>query len=181
MARNPSHARGKSRTKPHRMKIDRDVYVVMRDGVRIALCIYRSDAEGQFPALFATSPYQYRYDFAPAFPIFPQRETGPVEWYVSQGYSYVHADVRGSGQSEGEFSFMGLDEQQDYLELIAWIIKQPWCTGRVGGIGQSYYAMAQWLMATYAPPGLACIAPYDGLVDQYRGSNYHGGIFCSYR
>jgi putative CocE/NonD family hydrolase len=76
---------------------------------------------------------------------------------------------------------MGLDEQQDYLELIAWIVKQPWCNGRIGGIGQSYYAMAQWLMATYAPPGLACIAPYDGLVDQYRGSNYHGGIFCSYR
>ena len=58
---------------------------------------------------------------------------------------------------------------------------QPWCNGRIGGIGQSYYAMAQWLMATYAPPGLACIAPYDGLVDQYRGSNYHGGIYCSYR
>ena len=36
-------------------------------------------------------------------------------------------------------------------------------------------------MATYNPPGLACIAPYDGLVDQYRGSNYHGGIYCSYR
>ena len=41
--------------------------------------------------------------------------------------------------------------------------------------------MAQWLMATYNPPGLACIVPYDGLVDQYRGSNYHGGIYCSYR
>ena len=41
--------------------------------------------------------------------------------------------------------------------------------------------MAQWLMATLNPPGLACIAPYDGLVDQYRCSNYHGGIFCNYR
>ena len=91
----------------------------------------------------------------------------------------MHADVRGAGQSEGEFEFMGLNEQQDYLELIAWIVKQPWCNGRIGGIGQSYYAMAQWLMATYNPPGLACIAPYDGLVDQYRGSNYHGGIYCS--
>ena len=78
-------------------------------------------------------------------------------------------------------SSWGSNEQQDYLELIAWIVKQPWCNGRVGGIGQSYYAMAQWLMATYNPPGLACIVPYDGLVDQYRGSNYHGGIYCSYR
>ena len=163
------------------MKVEKPITVRMRDGVRISLCVYRPDAEGRFPALFAASPYQYEMDDVPAYPLFLWRETGPVEWYVSQGYAYVHADVRGSGQSEGEFEFMGLNEQEDYLELIAWIVAQPWCNGRVGGIGQSYYAMAQWLMATYNPPGLACIAPYDGLVDQYRGSNYHGGIYCSYR
>ena len=163
------------------MKVEKGITVTMRDGVRLSLCVYRPDAAGQFPALFAASPYQYEMDEVPAYPLFLWRETGPVEWYVSQGYAYVHADVRGAGQSEGEFEFMGLNEQQDYLELIAWIVKQPWCTGRVGGIGQSYYAMAQWLMATYNPPGLACIVPYDGLVDQYRGSNYHGGIYCSYR
>jgi predicted acyl esterase len=163
------------------MKVEKGLTVIMRDGVKISLCVYRPDGPGPFPTLFAASPYQYEMDEVPAYPLFLWRETGPVEWYTEQGYAYVHADVRGSGQSEGEFSFMGLDEQQDYLELIAWIVKQPWCNGRIGGIGQSYYAMAQWLMATYAPPGLACIAPYDGLVDQYRGSNYHGGIFCSYR
>ena len=166
----------------YKMKVEKDITVTMRDGVRISLCVYRPDAAGKFPVLFAASPYQYEMDEVPAYPLFLWRETGPVEWYVAeQGYVYVHADVRGAGQSEGEFEFMGLDEQQDYLELIAWIIKQPWSNGRVGGIGQSYYAMAQWLMATYNPPGLSCIVPYDGLVDQYRGSNYHGGIFCSYR
>ena len=163
------------------MKTEKGVTVTMRDGVKISLCVYRPDAPGKYPTLFAASPYQYEMDEVPAYPLFLWRETGPVEWYIEQGYAYVHADVRGAGQSEGEFSFMGLNEQQDYLEILAWIIKQPWCNGRVGGIGQSYYAMAQWLMATYNPPGLACIAPYDGLVDQYRGSNYHGGIYCSYR
>ena len=163
------------------MKVEQGITVQMRDGVRISLCVYRPDAPGRFPALFAASPYQYEMDDVPAYPLFLWRETGPIEWYVGHGYAYVHADVRGSGRSEGEFEFMGLNEQQDYVELIDWIVKQPWCNGRVGGIGQSYYAMAQWLMATYNPPGLACIAPYDGLVDQYRGSNYHGGIYCSYR
>src|SRR6185437_10148598 len=163
------------------MKVEKDVVVIMRDGVRISLCVYRPEGEGRFPALFAASPYQYEMDDVPAYPLFLWRETGPVEWYVGQGYAYVHADVRGAGQSEGEFEFMGPNEQQDYLELIAWIVRQSWCNGRVGGIGQSYYAMAQWLMATFNPPGLACIVPYDGLVDQYRGSNYHGGIYCSYR
>ena len=163
------------------MKVEKGITVAMRDGVRISLCVYRPDAEGRFPTLFAASPYQYEMDEVPAYPLFLWRETGPVEWYVGQGYSYVHADVRGSGRSEGEFSFMGKPEQEDYVALIAWIVKQTWCNGRVGGIGQSYYAMAQWLMATFNPPGLACIVPYDGLVDQYRCSNYHGGIFCSYR
>jgi uncharacterized protein len=163
------------------MKVEKGITVRMRDGVRLSLCVYRPDAVGQFPALFAASPYQYEMDDVPAYPLFLTRETGPVEWYISQGYAYVHADVRGSGHSEGEFEFMGPNEQQDYVELIAWIVRQPWCNGRVGGIGQSYYAMAQWLMATHNPPGLACIAPYDALVDQYRDSNYHGGIYCSYR
>jgi predicted acyl esterase len=170
-----------SRTPHYAMKVEKDLTVTMRDGVRISLCVYRPDAEGQFPTLFAASPYQYEYDEVPAFPLFLWRETGPVEWYVGQGYAYVHADVRGSGRSEGEFGFMNRAEQDDYVELIAWIVKQTWCSGRVGGIGQSYYAMAQWLMATRNPPGLACIVPYDGLVDQYRCSNYHGGIYCSYR
>ena len=165
----------------HAMTVEKDVKVVMRDGVKISLVVYRPAGAGRVPALFAASPYQYEYDDVPAFPLFLWRETGPVEWYVSQGYAYVHADVRGSGRSEGDFGFMDATEQQDYVELIAWIARQDWCNGKVGGVGQSYYAMAQWLMATLNPPGLACIAPYDGLVDQYRCSNYHGGIFCSYR
>ena len=163
------------------MRVENNVMVAMRDGVRLSLCIYRPDAEGRFPALFAASPYQHAFDQVPAYPLFLWRETGPIEWYVGQGYAYVHADVRGSGQSEGDFGFMDRAEQDDYVELIAWIGNQAWCNGRVGGIGQSYYAMAQWLMAVRNPQHLACIVPYDGLVDQYRCSNYHGGIFCSYR
>ena len=163
------------------VRVIRDVTVTMRDGVKLSLCIYLPDGEGRYPALFAASPYQHEFDDVPAFPLFLWRETGPVEWYTQKGYAYVHADVRGSGKSEGDFGFMDATEEQDFVELIAWIAKQPWCTGKIGGIGQSYYAMAQWLMACANPPGLACIVPYDGLVDQYRCSNYHGGIFCNYR
>src|SRR5262249_52270234 len=122
---------------PTQMRIERDVKVTMRDGVRISLCVYRPQREERVPALFAASPYQHEFDTVPAFPLFLWRETGPIEWYVEQGYAYVHADVRGSGRSEGEFGFMDFTEQQDYVELIAWIARQPWCNGRVGGIGQA--------------------------------------------
>ena len=78
------------------MKITKDVYVTMRDGIRIALKIYRPDADGAFPALFVPSPYQYDTDDLPALPLFLWRETGPIEWYIDHGYAYVRMDVRGS-------------------------------------------------------------------------------------
>ena len=131
----------------YKMKIDDDVYVAMPDGVRIACRIYRPDAEGQFPTLYAASPYQYEYDHVPALPLFPWKETGPIEFYVSRGYVYIHADVRGSGRSEGEYAFLSQTEQMDSYHTIEWIAAQPWSNGRVGGIGQSYFGFSQWLMA----------------------------------
>lgn len=32
------------------------------------------------------------------------------------------------------------DEQQDGYELIEWTVRQPWCNGVVGGIGQNYFS-----------------------------------------
>ena len=142
----------------------------------MAARIYRPDGPGPFPTLFATSPYRYDNNELPAQPMFLWRETGPIEWYVEQGYAYVHADVRGTGLSEGEFEFLGLREQADLYDIIEWIGTQPWSNGKVGGIGQSYYAMSQWFMGIQNPPHLACIAPYDGLNDPYRFMGYPGGI-----
>ena len=104
--------------------------VTMRDGVRISLCVYRPDAPGAFPALFAASPYQYEMDEVPAYPLFLWRETGPVEWYVEQGYAYVHADVRGSGRSEGEFELHGAERaaglcRADRLDRQAGLVQRP--------------------------------------------------------
>lgn len=161
---------------PLTMKID-DARVEMRDGLEMACRIYRPDDDGKYPTLFAASPYQYDTDDIPHSKLFLWREVGPVEWYVSHGYVYVHMDVRGSGQSEGDYEFLGPNEQKDFSEVIEWIATQDWSDGKVGGIGQSYYAWTQWFMAVNAPPALKCVAPYDGAVDIYRGVAYHGGIY----
>ncbi|MBT6219255.1 MAG: CocE/NonD family hydrolase [Rhodospirillaceae bacterium] len=158
-----------------------DIKIPVRDGVSIAARIYLPDGEGNFPALFAASPYRYETDELPAHPaVFPWRETGPIEWYTDHGYAYVHADVRGTGNSEGEYGLLDTDEQNDLYDVIEWIGAQDWSNGKVGGIGQSYYCMSQWFMGIVNPPSLACIAPYDGLVDPYRDSVYHGGIYCGF-
>jgi putative CocE/NonD family hydrolase len=168
-------------TTPAGIRDDKGVYVTMRDGVRIALRIYRPEGEGSYPCLFAASPYQWQYDDLPDHAFFPWKETGPIQWYVEQGYAYVHADARGTGHSEGTFRYLDLEEQLDYCEILRWIARQEWCTGKIGGIGQSYYGLAQWMIATHRPPELACIAPYDAQVDPYRDAVYHGGILCAFR
>ena len=167
--------------KRYSMRVDSGVFATMRDGTRIALRIYRPDEEGEYPALFAASPYMYATDDIPHSRLFLWREVGPVQWYVERhGYAYVHADVRGSGDSEGVYNFLDKEEQQDLYELVEWIARQGWCDGNVGGIGQSYYAWSQWFMGIVNPPSLRCIAPYDGAVDPYRGTAYHGGIYCDF-
>src|SRR5678816_4518430 len=79
----------------------------------------------------------------------------------------VHMDVRGSGKSSGEFELLGPNEQNDLYDVIQWIAAQPWCNGKVGGLGQSYFCMSQWWMGIMKPPALACLAAYDGLNDLY--------------
>ncbi|WP_419826420.1 CocE/NonD family hydrolase [Sphingomonas sp.] len=117
--------------------------VAARDGVELAVAVYHTMGEGPVPALLAASPYRFDNDELPDIPAFMFRETGPIGFYVEQGYAYVRLDVRGTGRSGGVFEFLGPSEQQDLYDVIEWIAAQPWCTGRIGGSGQSYFCMAQ--------------------------------------
>jgi predicted acyl esterase len=164
-----------------RRAVVENIYITMSDGVQIAAVVHRPPGDGKHPALFAISPYQLEYDGLPAHALFPWRETGPIDCYVGKGYAYIHADVRGSGKSDGAYGYFDRREQEDYCEIIAWIADQDWSNGNVGGIGQSYYAVAQWLMACANPPALKCIVPYDGAIDPYRDQVYHGGIYSEFR
>ena len=152
------------------------VEIPVHDGIKIAAAVYRPPQPGRYPALLAASPYRFDNNLAPAVPVFLWRETGPIAYYLRHGYAFVHMDVRGTGRSQGEYRYMDEDEQRDLHDVIVWITQQPWSSGKVGGIGQSYYARMQWFMGIQNPPGLACIAPYDGNVDTYRNSAFTGGI-----
>jgi uncharacterized protein len=163
----------------YKMTVERDVMVQVRDGVHIAVDVFRPDAPGQFPSLFSASPYNKDLAYLPSVPTFHMRETNDFEYFVSRGYVYVHMDVRGTGKSvEGQWQFMSLEEQQDFHDVIEWIAVQPWCTGKVGMIGESYPALDQWFAATTQPPHLACIVPFDANADLYRDVVYHGGLLA---
>jgi predicted acyl esterase len=156
--------------KPHEVKIR------VHDGTDIAVALYMPAGNGPFPVLLAPSPYRYDNNSLPASPQFLWRETGPIELYIERGYVYAHMDIRGCGKSGGEFRLLDRNEQKDLYEVVEWLGHQRWSSGKVGGIGQSYFCMSQWWMAIQKPPSLACICAFDGLNDPYRASVYQGGM-----
>ena len=79
-------------------------------------------------------------------------------WFARHGYNVVIQDVRGRGDSEGEF-YPFRNEARDGAETIAWLRTRPESNGRVGMYGFSYQGMTQLLAAAEQPEGLVCIAP----------------------
>jgi predicted acyl esterase len=168
-------AKSQSSGPTYKMKVEKNVMVPMRDGVKLAVDIYRPDAPGKFPALLGTSPYgkaiqTLPYPFPQPAPDYTNNfktalwdgniEAGPTEEVVARGYAHVIGDLRGMGDSEGEGTTDEKQEGRDGHDIIEWLAKQPWCDGNIGGIGMSYFAMTQVSAALEQPPHLKAIAPF---------------------
>src|SRR4051794_11995664 len=67
-----------------------------RDGVNLAVDVYRPAEAGTYPALYAAAPYRKNLVDRPPWPAFRTRESGDIAWWVRRGYAYVHADTRGT-------------------------------------------------------------------------------------
>jgi predicted acyl esterase len=160
--------------------------VPSRDGIGLAVDVYRPDADGKFPALLAQSPYGKD---AQVFESPPQPfgksifeasvESGYPYYYAKRGYAYAIADFRGLGDSEGYHDgMMNTHEQgEDGYDICEWLAAQPWCDGGVGGAGICYFANAQLQLAAAAPPHLKCIAPWEIYGDDlYKHGQYEGGV-----
>jgi putative CocE/NonD family hydrolase len=67
-------------------------------------------------------------------------------------------------------------EQQDALEVIAWIADQPWCTGNVGMMGISWGGFNSLQVAAHNPPALKAIITVCSTDDRYTDDcHYMGG------
>jgi len=156
------------------IRLDANVYVTMRDGVKIAIDIYRPEAEGRYPAVFSMSPYIKELQQWPP-ELCHSIEAGATQFLVPRGYVHVIASERGTGLSQGRYDYLGIEEQRDGYDLVEWMAAQSWCTGNVGMLGESQYGRIQYLVAAQQPPHLKCIVPYDSGTDRYRDS-YRGGV-----
>jgi predicted acyl esterase len=156
---------------------ERDIPVVMRDGTRLVLDVYRPDATGRYPVLYACSLHNKDIqgpDIADVLPPQPAHaplwfgpiEAGNTRHFIANGYVHVIAQPRGSAKSEGQYGH----EDTDHYDIIEWITRQPWCDGNVGMVGISGYAGEQWRAAAQGHPALKAIFPYDAC-------SAYGGMF----
>ncbi|HET7366533.1 MAG TPA: CocE/NonD family hydrolase [Burkholderiales bacterium] len=181
------------------MKIDWDVPIRMDDGLVLRADVYRPD-DGRHPAIFSYGPYgkglAFQEGYKTAWELMARENpdalagssnryqnwevVDPEKW-VPEGYACVRVDSRGAGRSPGYLCHNNARETRDIYECIEWSAAQPWCTGRLGMNGISYYASNQWRAAALKPPHLAAICVWEGWNDAYRESARHGGIICSFR
>ena len=129
--------------------------IPLKDGVRLAVSLYLPDgakAEDKFPAILEYLPYR-KDDWTLS------RDWDLHLYWVRRGFVTARVDIRGTGASEGsppdrEYSDQ---EQQDGLEVIDWLSKQPWSNGNVGMMGISWGGFNAIQMALRHPPALKAI------------------------
>lgn len=148
----------------HPVTFERNVEVVMRDGVKLRADVYRPDEEGQFPVLLQRTPYDKTYG----------AEFGLRA--AALGYVVIFEDVRGRYASDGEW-YPFRDEPNDGYDTIEWAAALPYSNGRVGMFGGSYPGATQVLAAITRPPHLAGICPIVAPSDFHSNWTYHGGAF----
>jgi putative CocE/NonD family hydrolase len=138
----------------------------MSDTVELVSDHYYPPEAGPHPTLLMRQPYGRDIASTVVY-------AHPV-WFARHGYNVVIQDVRGRGDSQGEF-YPFRNEARDGGETIAWLRTRPEANGRIGMYGFSYQGLTQLLAAAEQPEGLVCIAPGMTACDLYHGWFYHNG------
>jgi putative CocE/NonD family hydrolase len=140
----------------------RIVKVAMRDGVQLSTQIYLPEGKGPWPVIIVRDPYSFaQYVFCKV--------------WVRYGYACVNQEVRGRGLSQGVW-YPFVDERRDGLDLIDWVLRQPWQNGNLALQGGSYLGVDQWALAGDLPPQVKTFAPTVAHGDVYQLA-YHNGLF----
>ena len=123
------------------------VKIPLRDGVHLNATLYRpAGQKDPRPCLFTLTPY------------ISQSYHDRGMYFAAHGYPFLTIDVRGRGNSEGEYHPL-IQEAKDGYDIVEWLAKQPYCNGKISMWGGSYAGYDQWATAKEFPPHLATIVP----------------------
>jgi hypothetical protein len=173
----------------HRATAAPNNYVTLPDGVQIAINVRLPDGytDGRrYPTVFEMSGYDggsadggtLLNDLGlSAVPVLPHDDSRQLTERFNREYVTVHASVRGTGCSGGEFDLFSSQSTEDGKYIIdEWIAEQPWSNGNVAIMGHSYSGVTGLGIAATRPDHLRVVT-VSGLIDDlYRGITYPGGV-----
>ncbi|WP_203820037.1 CocE/NonD family hydrolase [Paractinoplanes ferrugineus] len=138
---------------PAPYRVDRGLRVPMSDGVELAAAHYAPQGE---PA--GTILVRGPYGLGAPFDLLYARP------YAARGYHVLFVASRGTAASGGDFDPMRT-ELADGRDVVAWMVAQPWFTGRFATVGPSYLGFTQWALLMDPPPEMAAavvtVGPHD--------------------
>lgn len=140
----------------------RRLSVRMRDGVALSTQVFLPEGKGPWPVIIVRDPYSFS-------------QYASCKIFVRYAYACVYQEVRGRGASPGKW-YPFVNERKDGLDLIAWVLKQPWQDGRLALQGGSYLGVVQWAVAGDLPPQVKTFVPTVAHGDVYELA-YHNGMF----
>lgn len=145
-----------------KIKFQWGVKIPLRDGVKLNATVYTPrERKEPAPCVFTLTPY------------ISQSYHDRGIYFASHGYPFLTVDVRGRGNSEGQFRPL-IQEARDGHDVVEWLAQQPYCNGKVTMWGGSYAGYDQWATAKEFPPHLATIvpvaSPYVGIDFPTRGN-----------
>lgn len=172
----------------------REVYITVRDGVKLFTSIYEPrDKSQKYPILMSRTPYSvapYGKDKNGNDQF--KESLGPDYQFAKEGYIFVYQDVRGRWMSEGKFvdvrpevaqSKPGTtDESTDTYDTIDWLIKNiDNNNGKVGTYGISYPGFYTSAGSINSHPALKACSPQAPVSDWFHGDDMHhnGALFLA--
>ncbi|KAH6698470.1 Alpha/Beta hydrolase protein [Leptodontidium sp. MPI-SDFR-AT-0119] len=175
---------------PYIFQLNATVPLTSSDGL-VRCNVFRPKTQDRVPAIVTYGPYGKDLPYKTFHPksweeINPEHKSEHSAWetpdpgyWTKHGYAVVRADERGLGQSPGVLDTMSRGTSEAFFDVVEWVSRREWCSGKVALLGISYYAGSQWRVAARRPKGLAAIIPWEGMSDYYRDRCRHGGILSN--
>lgn len=154
-----------------RINVIENTFIPLSDSCKLAAKVWLPEDADQkpVPAILEYLPYRKRDGTA-------QRDQMTHPYFAERGYACIRVDMRGCGESDGLLEDEYLQqEQNDCLEVLQWIAKQPWCTGKIGMIGISWGGFNALQVAALRPKELAGIISLCSTDDRWLDIHYDGG------
>jgi len=105
------------------VSVDRGVKIPMRDGINLGATIFKPrEMQKPLPGIVHFSPY------------IAEGYSNRARFFARRGYVVALVDVRGRGNSEGQFKPF-VHEGRDGHDVVEWLASRPWTNGKVAMFG----------------------------------------------